>query len=269
MDVADQVAATVNAIDQQLSEAGRVVKLLWRDDDFSIESKNSALLVSMARRYEIRPLLSAIPGKMSEDRTLSSEFLDSVDLAQHGHLHDSHAADPTMKSEYPSTRDVDEVTRELADDFEKLQRIAGAAFLPMFVPPWSRMDAKFLPCLKRVGFRAFSSYDTHFCECADATFRVTNAALDIANYAPDRQTSIKSVPLLLSVVQNLILKSHRLTNQPDTFVLLTHHKSLRDDGWEFLDAFLRCTTGRGTMRWITFRDLIPRHEFQGRIPPTP
>ena len=210
MSVADLVEKTVNTIDDRLSQAGRIVRLLWRDDGFFVESANSATLVSMARRWQIRPLLSAVPGKMRDDLTLSSEFLESVDLAQHGYLHNNHAADPDSTSEYPSTRDDEEVMRELCDGFELV----------------------------------------------DATFSVANGVLDITNDDPNHPASIKSVPWLLSAVQDAIVKSDRRRNQPNTFVMVTRHQFLKEDGWEFLDAFFRCTSGRATMRWITFRELV-------------
>lgn len=256
MSVADLIAKTVNSIDDRLSQAGRRVKLLWRDDGFFVESAHSAALVSMARRYRIRPLVAAVPGKMSDDLVLSSEFLESVDLAQHGYLHANHAAGPDSKSEYPSTRVVEEVMRELRDGLAKLERVAGAAVLPIFVPPWSAMDVKFLPCLKGAGFRGFSSDGAHGGEAADATFSLTNGVLDITNDDPNHPASIKSVPWLLSTAEDVMVKRDRRTNQPDTFVILTHHQSLKEDGWEFLDAFFRFTSGRETMRWITFRELL-------------
>src|SRR5437879_1194895 len=131
-------------------EAGQVASLWWRDDDAVAATPELHSLVRLAGEAPLA--LAVIPADLDPDLPAFLQAMPRVAVLQHGWRHVNHAAIGAKKSEYPATRNTAAVAAELAAGRDRLAACFGAQALPVFVPPWNRFAAEFVPFLTQPGF---------------------------------------------------------------------------------------------------------------------
>jgi hypothetical protein len=133
-------------------DAGATATFWWRDDDAVDATPRLDVLL---RHAGATPLaVAVIPGLATRDLAARLAGHAPVVVLQHGWRHDNHA--PGGNNEYPASRSMDEVSRELADGRRVLTNLFGPQAIPVFAPPWHGFDACFLPLLRRNGLMGIS-----------------------------------------------------------------------------------------------------------------
>lgn len=129
-------------------KAGQIATLWWRDDDAMEASPALDRLLD----YGTPIHLAMIPGLLKEKVHLPPHIY----VAQHGFDHCNRAGRAEKKSEFPASRNEEEILQDLTKGFHILQEFYGRQFQPLFVPPWNRFDhpAKWW----RAGLKAISRF---------------------------------------------------------------------------------------------------------------
>ena len=142
--------------------AGRRATVFLRADDIAIPSASqNRLLETFIRRQA--PLCAAVvptwmtPARWQEICALVGNHHQLFAWHQHGWNHRNHQA-IGKKQEFGSGLTAAEKARLIAAGRRRLGAILGDHFLPVFTPPWNRVDLETLQALRDQGFFAISRY---------------------------------------------------------------------------------------------------------------
>jgi hypothetical protein len=221
------------------SEAGRQIRLWLRDDDAGVPSPALDRLAALGERFGLPVLLAVIP--MLAEPALASALrsMPSLQPCQHGCWHRNHAPEGSKKSEFGALRAADDISAEIDTARRRLDDLFGAALLPVFVPPWNRIDPDHAALLPQLGFSGLSCFRGHGLGPAGGP-RLGNTDLDIIDWGS--RTGRQPEDLIAEACR--LLAAKRITPVPDSdaFGVLMHHRDHDATAWSFLDAFLARAT---------------------------
>lgn len=142
--------------------ASSQAQVFFRADDIAIPSGNQHRLLQLFSHFEVPLCAAMVPAWMNESRweSICVNVQDKHHLFswhQHGWVHTNHET-TGKKHEFGPGSTADRKRRDISRGRDKLERILGRQFLPVFTPPWNRMDLETLHILKDLGFAAISRY---------------------------------------------------------------------------------------------------------------
>ncbi len=137
-----------NDLKDKLNKIEYKIPLTIRDDDFT---KKSVKFDQFCRslRPDLNLILAVIPGKISITSTEAEELSRLAQIGMHGFMHFNHSIS-LDKSEYPSTRSLDNVLLELYLSKKIITDCFPIRNSIPFIPPWNLIDEKFIPTLKEL-----------------------------------------------------------------------------------------------------------------------
>lgn len=221
-------------LDHWSAEGGRI-RLWLRDDDAVAPSPQLDALVRLSERFDIPVLLAVIPF-LAEPAL--AERLRSAPLllpSQHGTWHRNHAPAGEKKSEFGRHRPADTILAEIEEARQRLAGLFGANLLPVFVPPWNRIDPGLAAKLPELGFRGLSCF-RNFALGPGAGPALVNTDIDIMDWHGGRVG--RPAPALAAEIR-ILLEQRRLSRSRDLALgLLLHHRDHDAAAWTFLDGLL-------------------------------
>ena len=154
-------------------DAGKVVNVIFRYDDYSANSLTDAELkiIDTFRKYNIPISFGVIPFKVAGDvhdpspqdllpldslkrRILKAGYEEGIlDITMHGYAHQTNSTE--YLSEFANL-DYDEQVKRLSEGKEYLQKVTGAQ-VTTFLPPWNTYDMNTLTALEESGFSILSA----------------------------------------------------------------------------------------------------------------
>lgn len=226
--------AGLDALLGAMAEAGDRVDLWLRDDDVVAVTPALERFLAQLARHAIPAGFAAIPTRLEPG--LAERFAAEPlahHLLVHGHRHQNHAPAGQRAAEFGAHREAGVIAAELADSLSLLQHAFGARALPVFVPPWNRIDegiARRLPALGYAGLSTFAERR----EAGDPPgFVQANCHWDPIDWKGTR--GLKAPAKLIAELAALIaMERAKPAEARRPIGLLTHH--LVHDGW--MEAFL-------------------------------
>lgn len=221
------------------SEAGRQIRLWLRDDDAVAPSPALDRLAGLGERFDLPVLLAVIPMLAQPALAAALRSMPSLQPCQHGCWHRNHAPEGAKKSEFGSPRTAAEVSAEIDEARHRLDDLFGEAALPVFVPPWNRIDPDHVALLPKLGFSGLSCFRGYKLGPAGGP-QLGNTDLDIIDWGS--RTGRQPEDLIAEACR--LLATKRATSIPDgdSFGVLMHHRDHDAAAWSFLDAFLARAT---------------------------
>jgi len=217
------------------SESGRQVRFWLRDDDAVAPSPALDRLAGLGERFGLPVLLAVIPMLAEPALPRAVGSMPSLRPCQHGCWHRNHAPGGAKKSEFGPTRLAAEVGAEIAAARHRLEDLFGADLLPVFVPPWNRIDPSHAALLPSLGFAGLSCFRGYALGAAGGP-RLGNTDLDIIDWA---SRSGRRPEDLVSEACGLLAAKRALPGtEAESFGVLMHHRDHDATVWDFLDAFL-------------------------------
>ncbi len=135
-------------------------EVLFRGDDVAVPGRNLQRMLDIFLRTERPLLLAVVPAWLRQDHWQEllrvSRDAPLFTWGQHGWRHADHEA-CGKKNEFPPGRALAHKRADLLKGRERLLRIMGPRFSPVFTPPWNRMDQDSLELLPELGFVAVSA----------------------------------------------------------------------------------------------------------------
>ncbi|MFC6583025.1 hypothetical protein [Sulfitobacter aestuariivivens] len=130
--------------------------LWWRDDDATRDTMALQRLLGVSEGLDIPVHLAVIPRPATADLAAVIKDAPGAVPLVHGWAHENHAPDGQKKAEFghPRAAAIDEARSGL----RRLKSLFGARLLPMFVPPWNRIDPDIANALPHLGYTALSTY---------------------------------------------------------------------------------------------------------------
>ncbi len=230
-----RAAAPLPRLARVLDEAqamGRAVSFWWRDDDAVTPTPALERLLALANRHAMPVAVAAIPAHA--DAALAAR-LAREPLARalvHGLSHANHAPAGEKKAEFGPHRPAD----ALARDAETALRLAAARFgdtlLPVFVPPWNRIDGELAKSLAGMGYRGLSTFGR---AGQVAGIAVANTHLDPVAWHDGGGLAPRA---RIDAAAAAFLRAQLEGGGEPVLGLLTHHLVQDEDTWTWCDAVL-------------------------------
>lgn len=204
---------------------GETIRFWWRDDDAGGSSPALTRLLEMAERQNLPLALAAVPAWLEPGVQGQIAASAEATVLQHGYDHVNHGG-KGVKSIELGGRGVDRITEELKKGFDILEDAFGAAFLPILVPPWNRIDQTLHPHLRASGYVGLSVFGKR-------------AALEIAPGVALVNTHVDPVDWRGTrgfLGEDIMLE--RLIDQLDLdepLGILSHHLVMDEACWGFLE----------------------------------
>ena len=235
-------------------EAGRVATLWWRDDDAVAATSELDALLRLAG--EVPLALAVIPADAQPDLAAALAPFPQIAVLQHGWRHANHAANG-KKSEFPPRRPAAAVAVELAEGHARLVELFGPRALPVFVPPWNRLAAEFLPLLAEAGITGLSSMAAREAPALPRGIARINVHVDVVAWKQDHGFVGASAVLAGLVGQ---LRACRLgADDPAAATgILTHHLVMDRATAGFLESLIALVDGHRAARWTAAAELLAR-----------
>lgn len=218
------------------AQAGRSIRLWLRDDDAVAPSPALSRLARLSERFDLPVLLAVIPMLAEPDLAKALEAMPSLLPCQHGTWHRNHAAPGGKKSEFGAQRPADEIDAELRLGSARLKELIGPSLLPVFVPPWNRIDPAIAMSLPALGISALSCF-RGFTLPPGTGPTLINTDIDVMDWHGGRVG--RAAPALAADIHTQLLARRRREASPDTALgLLLHHRDHDEAGWNALENLL-------------------------------
>ncbi len=228
---------------------GQTATLWWRDDDAGELTPQVERLISLAETAEVPVHLAVIPARLSGDLAAAIRRSPQARVLQHGYAHIDHAPKGEGSWELGRHRPRREVLGELKKGFAQLSAAFANKFLPVLVPPWTRIDADLLSHLAAAGFRGLSMEGRRPSPFAAPRLRVVNAHCDPIKWkGGPRFTGAGRA--LDEIVRHLVARREGPAGRDEPTGLCTHHLAHDAETWAFVEALIGRTTAHPAVRWI-------------------
>ncbi len=217
------------------SNDGRRLRLWLRDDDAIAPSHALDRLCALAERFSAPVLLAVIPMLAEPALAPALRAMPLLRPCQHGVWHRNHAPAGGKKSEFGPDRDAQAMDAEIALGSRRLAELLGPAVLPVFVPPWNRIDpghAARLPALGFAGLSCFRGYRLG----PQGGPRLLNTHVDVMDWQGGR---VGRAPAdLLGEIAAWLAAARETGTQNAELGLLLHHRDHDETVWSFLAELL-------------------------------
>lgn len=229
---------------------GDAATFWWRDDDAERVSPPLARLLALSAATETPVALAVIPRDAQGGLRDSLAGYSLASVVQHGWGHTNHAANG-RQNEFGVDRPLPTMLEEIAGGWHRISAFDRS--LPIFVPPWNRMDPHLRSHLPRVGLGALSGLGPRSSPEPCKGVRQTNVHVDIVDWQ-GTQGFVGTERALDQVVTHLRQRRTGAADRSEPTGLMTHH-AFHDDGcWSFLEEFLRRTRSHASVRWLDARE---------------
>lgn len=217
-------------------EDGCRLRLWLRDDDAIAPSPALDSLCALAERFQAPVLLAVIPMLAQPALAPALRSMPLLRPCQHGAWHRNHATADAKKSEFGPERDAQTVDAEIALGSQRLAELLGPAVLPVFVPPWNRIDPSHAARLPALGFAGLSCFRGYRLGPQGGP-ALLNTHVDVMDWQGGR---IGRAPADLLAEITVWLAAARETGMRNADLgLLLHHRDHDETVWSFLTAFLK------------------------------
>jgi hypothetical protein len=239
-------------------EAGQIATFWWRDDDAAAPTARLRRVLSIAS--EVPVSLAVIPAAAERELT---EWLAHcprsvpgawIAVLQHGWRHLNHFGFG-KKSEFPVGRADREVACDLVAGWARLSELFGIRALPVFVPPWNRLDNTFLPLLESCGFHGISRSRPRATARPAPGIVEANIHVDLVDWAGGRGF-IGEEPALGGLIGHLRARRLGAVDADEPTGILTHHLIQDEATNAFLDRLLAMSVPHPAVRWLDPREVF-------------
>lgn len=226
------------------AESDRHLALWLRDDDATAPSAQLERLNDLAEGFAVPVLLASIPMLAQEALARRLEHAPLLHPCQHGNWHRNHAPAGEKKSEFGRHRPASEVLAEIDMGRQRLHELFGERALPVFVPPWNRIDPAIAAGLPELGFTGLSCFRNFGLGPAGGP-RLVNSDLDLIDWHHGRIG--RPTGELLAEMVALLRDRRNRPGRSASFGLLLHHHDHDSAAWNFLTKLLTRLRGHAAV----------------------
>jgi len=223
--------------------------VFFRADDVAIPSARQDLLLELFVRNQAPLCAAMIPAWLSGKRwaRIDGQVAGNHRLFawhQHGWNHINHETQGKKQEFGPSLGSRDK-QRAILRGRDKLAGILGDRFLPVFTPPWNRVDAEAMAMLRDAGFRAISRYSA--------------AKVPALEGLPDLFANVdlhtRKEPDAASGWEALLHEFEQALAGGRVGIMI-HHQRMNGPAFAFLDGLLGMLRARTDLRLVHFGHLL-------------
>lgn len=220
-----RMLATLRAENHQLN-------IWWRDDDAVAPTTALEQLNTLSDGLDIPVHIAVIPASAKPELAAFTRVHTNLVPLVHGWRHHNNAPAEAKKSEFGTPRPAG--NREIQQAQARMRDLFGSSYLPVFVPPWNRLDPSFVPILKDAGFLGLSTFTPR---TSDRKLLQINTHVDPVNWRGDRDLK-NTDALVAETVSLLTARLEGIHDATEPLGYLTHHLVHSPRVWEFTECYL-------------------------------
>jgi hypothetical protein len=237
-------------------DAGKTATLWWRDDDAAEVTPASERLLRLAGEAEIPLHLAVIPALQTDALAACLRASPIAWILQHGYAHINHAPAGEGGWEVGAHRPLATVWHELSQGFEMLEERHCQRFLPVLVPPWSRVAPEVLAGISRLGFRGVSCSSAKSLPDPVPGVRAINASCDPIKWKKTEGYFAGTEATLHKIIKHLSERRLGHVDAAEPTGLLTHHLAMDEATWTFVEQLIEQSTTHAAAKWIVIGSLL-------------
>jgi hypothetical protein len=236
-------------------DAGRTATFWWRDDDATAPGPRLERLAVLSGTHGIPVGLAVIPGRAREDLGAALGAVPLLKMLVHGHHHHNNAPAGEKKAEFGAHRPLPEMLGDAAVGRETLVARFPDLALPVFVPPWNRIDPTLVERLSSAHFKGLSRYGQRGNHPPAENMVENNCHLDLINWRGGRNF-IGRGEALEQLIDHLSDRRTGRADRGESTGVLSHHAVMDEESWVFLaELFARATESDGA-HWLTIDEVF-------------
>lgn len=211
----------------------------WRDDDAIEPTFALDQLSGLSEKLGIPVHLAIIPQPAHDRLVPYVNDRPNVIPCVHGWTHENTAPFDAKKSEFGVPREG--ATNELKLALGRMQLLFDSTLLPLFVPPWNRMDKSFASTLTHYGYSGFSTFGPR---PNSGDISQVNTHIDPIYWRGHRGL-VEPNDLITQAADILNARCDGTQDTIEPLGLLTHHLVHVPEVWDFSTAFISEMLGGG------------------------
>ena len=223
---------------------GRRATFWWRDDDATAPTPRLDRLLKLADAAGA-PVALAVP-PVDAEAALGGL---GAPLLQHGYAHRNHAPAGERKAEFGPHRPLAVMRAEVEAGRARMTALFGAAFRPVFVPPWNRIAAPLRAMLLELGLAGCSAFGPR-----SAPDQV-NAHCDLMLWRPERQFAGEEAPLR-QLAAHLAARRRGEADGDEPSGVMSHHLAHDEGAWRFLERLLGEVSDCDGAHWLSVDEIF-------------
>lgn len=252
----DEVATSALRAELDHWRASRRTARVWiRDDDAVETTPQLDRFIGLLERQQAPALFAVIPSHLQANLVPALTSHDGLFACVHGWAHANHARPDSKTCEYGPERRLQDVDRELTRGREIVLSGFGARAVDMFVPPWNRIDTRWLPRVAAAGFAAISTHGERLIADASSGLCVRNAHVDIMDWRGGRVG--RPLNHVARTLADELCRSRMGAGHP--VALLTHHLVHDERANAVLEEILALLSTNSAVEWLLPNGLIRDH----------
>lgn len=213
----------------------RRLPVWWRDDDAVAPTAALERLTGLSEKLGLAVHLAVIPKLAEPALPAFTKAHDGIVPIVHGWQHISHAPQGAKKAEFGHPRA--DAAAEAIRALDRMHTLFADRLLPIFVPPWNRLDAGLLPALAKAGYGGFSTYLPRKARVAVPGLVQINTHIDPIFWRGGRGL-VPPSEQIAHIIQLLQDRRQGVTDASEPLGFLTHHLVHNEDIWDFTHACL-------------------------------
>jgi hypothetical protein len=163
---------------------------------------------------------------------------------QHGWLHANHEADG-KKQEFGPSRCQADLKRDIGRGRQRLEKMIGHNFFPVFTPPWNRCDQKTLAVLEDLDYAAVSRSRKSRSPSLSA---LPEFDVNVDLHTRKEKSAAAGWHNLLAEMQQAIASGR--------CGIMIHHQRMNVAAFEFLEILLVTLAGFQEIKPVHFKDML-------------
>jgi len=238
-------------LDAELSRwalMGRQADFWLRDDDATIQTPALDRLLSLVNVARVPLALAVIPASTTTDLARYLGALETVSVIQHGYAHINHESKGGKKSEFPETRSLDAVIRDLVRGRSVIVDLFGNQSLPVLAPPWNRISSQAVQSLFNCGISGLSGFKPRTSGFAATGVKQINTHIDLISWR-DGKVGKAGHKIAAEIASHLAARRTGEVDRNEATGILSHHLAMDETAWNTLAEILNILSTDGRVRW--------------------
>jgi len=233
---------------------GRVATLWWRDDDAIKVTGALETMLEICKNTRTPLAVAVIPAHAENELRQRIVRCEGVCVLQHGFAHANHEPEGSKKSEFGVLRETGSVESELRQGHERFAD--WETFVPVFVPPWNRIDDRFLDLLPRLGVIGISTFKARKARYSVPGLQAANCHVDIIESKNGARCFIGVGAALRALIDHLSSRRLGRVDRGEPSGILTHHLDHDEESWTFMEQLLNLIANHPAGRWLGAKEVF-------------
>lgn len=239
---------------EQLFEvySGKIPPLFFRADDVGAWGQGLRALMKLFEYHNVPLAVAVVPAWLNAKRL--EKIAENVDISsplwtwhQHGWRHVNWSTDG-KKAEFCRSRTREQQWTDIMKGKMKLEDLLGRHFVPVFTPPWNRLDLTTLEVLQRLDFKGVS-LDGPFPRGAKHSIKLKNFRI-----ALDMHTR-KSVQKEFAF-DEFMKDLEALFTQKGPVGIMIHHHRMNIQAFEILNLILKLIKEHSKSCCLSIKEVV-------------